>query len=183
MSSFTAVVTCHAREWNLRHLLGNLAYQSRTVDETLVFVSGVTRGAFARLGEDFPHATFFLENDRQDWGHAKRAAGVERAGSDYLGFFNDDDSYDDFYVETMMGAAESNAADVVYCAWSTYPDCEFRLGQSTSGNFIVRSSLARVVGYPGDRVYENDGVFIDGLAAEADPIVYIPTVLYRHNVQ
>lgn len=183
MSTFTAVVTCHQRERGLRTILGNLLYQSRQADETLVFVSGVTQGVFARLAEDFPHATFFLEDDRQDWGHAKRAAGVERATSSYLGFFNDDDSYDDFYVETMMEAAESANADVVYCAWNTYPDCEFRFGQSTSGNFIVRSSLARVVGYPADRVYENDGVFIDGVAAEADPIVYIPRVLYRHNQQ
>lgn len=181
--TFTAVVTCHAREWSLRHLLGNLAYQTRKPDETLVFVSGVMRSAFAKLSEDFPWATWFLEDDRQDWGHAKRSAGVERTTSDYVGFFNDDDSYALDYIETMLAHAVSHDADVVFCNWNTYPDCDFVLGSSTSGNFIVRTSLAKEVGYPSTRTYENDGHFIDALARVADPIMKVPEQLYRHNVQ
>lgn len=181
--TFTAIVTSHAREAGLRAILGNLKYQTWPPDETLVFVSGLERGVFARLAEDFPHARFHLEDDRQDWGHAKRAAGVERAASDYLGFFNDDDSYEQCYVAAMMVAAAPVHADVVYCGWNTYPKCEFRLGSSTSGNFIVRTQLAREVGYPASRVYENDGHFIDALARKAETIVRVPDVLYAHNRQ
>lgn len=175
--TFTAIVTCHEKTPGLRRMLGNLLYQTRRPDETLVFVSGVSRGEFCRLAEDFPWAQFFFEDDRQDWGHAKRAAGVERARSEYLGFFNDDDEYSRDYIARML----EPGTDVVYCAWDKQPDCNFSLGSSTSGNFIVRTEVARRAGYPPEAIYENDGFFINRLNSFADHIHKIEDVLYYHN--
>jgi hypothetical protein len=158
-------------------------YGTRKPDETLVFISMASPGEFARLAEEFPWATFYAEDDKADWGHAKREAGVERATKDYLGFFNDDDSYHPAYLEMLMAAAERADADAVYCDWSGMSNCGFHAGSSTSGNFIVRTQLAREVGYPGTQNYENDGVFINRVQRAALTIVKIPQTLYHHNHQ
>lgn len=176
--TFTAVVTSHARPDQLRRLLGNLRYQTRPPDETIVLCSDTPD--VMRLREDFPDVKFVERDNLNDWGHAKRAEGLWLANMDWVGFFNDDDSYDLGYVEKMLAATAE--ADVVYCGWSTYPQCAFRLGSSTSGNFIVRGLVGRAVGWISRR-YEADGDFIDALAAATDRIVYVPQVLYTHNRQ
>lgn len=114
-----------------------------------------------------------------DYGHDKRAKGVAEAKGDYLGFFNQDDFYELTYIEEMMATAERHDADAVYCDWNGVRDCSFCLGSSTSGNFIVRTSLAREVGYT-ERRYEADGIFIDGIAARGR-VVKVPELLYYHN--
>lgn len=183
MSTFTAVVVSHNNPVGLRKILGNLLYQTRRPDETLVFVSMLDRATFARFAEEFPWATFYEEDDRDDWGHHKRGAGVERATSDYLGFFNDDDSYHNSYIERLMGVAENRDACAVYCDWTGIGSCEFRSGSSTSGNFIVKTGLARLVGYPDSREYDNDGVFINRCADNALLVGKVPDCLYFHNRQ
>lgn len=179
--TFSAIVTSHSREAGLRAILGCLRYQTRTPDETLVFVSGLLYGEVARLREDFPDVVFATDDDRQDWGHAKRAAGVDAASCDWLGFFNDDDDYQLDYLEKMLAAAADG--DAVYCEWNEYPNCQFRLGSSTSGNFIVKASLARLVGYPDDATYENDGHFINRVASRAERVVKVEEQLYTHNAR
>jgi hypothetical protein len=54
------------------------------------------------------------------------------------------------------------------------------LGSSTSGNFIVRTKLAQLVGWTGRR-YEADGDFINAIADVTDRIVKVNEVLYDHN--
>lgn len=179
MTTFTAVVTSHANEKGLRFVLGQLKYQTRPPDETIVFYSD-TPGA-ARLREHFPEAEFLERPNRDDWGHDKRAEGLLRAASDWVGWFNDDDTYDRTYLEKMLAAGE--LGDVVYCGWNTKPDCRFVLGSSTSGNFIVKTATARYAGYPEDRVYETDGLFINRIAAVAPTVVRVSDVLYWHNQQ
>lgn len=180
--TFTAIVVSHANEPGLRTMLGNLRYQTRPADEVIVYACCVS---LMRLREEFPEARFFETDHRGDWGHADRAAGLVAAAGDYVGFFNSDDSYNLGFVDVMMCEAEERHADVVFCGWNTYPDCEFRLGSSTSGNFIVSRDLALTVGYPDTAVYENDGHFIDAVAAAAENIVRasVPGILYHHNKQ
>lgn len=178
--SFSAVVVSHANETGLRKMLGNLMYQTRKPDETLVLVSGVPAHVLAELAEDFPHATFRACEDRQDWGHEKRSQGLALASKEWVGFFNDDDSYSQQYLEKMLAAGEN--ADAVYCGWNTIRRPDFRLCSSTSGNFIVRTALAKAVGYT-SRAYEADGHFIDGLVAAGARPVFVDELLYAHNYQ
>ena len=175
--TFTAVVTAHAQ--SPTKILGNLMYQTRKPDEILCFVSDV--GGIRKLREHFPGVVFIECENRNDWGHDKRAAGVLAASKDALGFFNADDSYAMTYVEQMMAALESGA-EAAYCAWNTIPGCGFHLGSSTSGNFVVRTDLARRAGYR-DRHYEADGTFIEALRSHASSVARVDDLLYFHNVQ
>ena len=170
----------HANETGLRKMLGNLIYQTRPPDEVIVLVSGVTPAELNSLKEDFSFVTFLPRESRNDWGHEKRSEGVELASKDWLGFFDDDDSYSRHYLERMFAVSES--ADVVYCSWNVIPRCQFALASSTSGNFIVRSELAKRVGYM-SRAYEADGRFIEALKAEGARVNRVDELLYFHNVQ
>lgn len=173
---FTAIVTSHNNDAGLRRILGNLKYQTRPPDEILVYVS--ESGDLMRLREDFPQAFFFREPNREDWGHEKRAKGVEMAGEEWLGFFNDDDSYEPDYLEKMLAYPE---ADIVYCNWNGH-NASLALGSSTSGNFIVRSGFARRIGYK-HRAYEADGLFLEDLKRLNPRTQKVSESLYRHNAQ
>jgi hypothetical protein len=181
------VVVSHANPGGLRKTLGNLMYQTVKPDETIVLLSSTPSAEIQELREDFPHATFHVREDRSDWGHEKRAEGLRLASSDFLGFFNDDDSYDLTYVEKMLAAVDGY--DAAYCAWNTIPNCSFRLCSSTSGNFIVRTSLAKALGYPAERdsegrlKYESDGLFINAIAANGAVAPKVNEILYHHNAQ
>ena len=177
--TFTAIVTAHAQDPS--KILGNLMYQTRKPDETILLYSNITRTEMLRIARDFPHVLIVEQQNENDWGHAKRAQGVDLARCDALGFFNADDSYELTYIEKMMAEIE-DGADAVYCSWNTIPNCIFALGSSTSGNFVVRTGLARAVGYP-DRHYEADGTFINAIGAHATHIARVDDLLYHHNVQ
>ncbi len=176
--TFTAIVTAHDQD--PRKILGNLRYQTRKPDEVFLIWSGDC-GDMARLREDFPEILTIETPDMQDWGHAKRALGLHAAHKDAIGFFNADDSYSLEYVEKMMAEVEAGA-DAVYCSWNTIPRCTFASGSSTSGNFIVRTGLARAVGYR-DRHYEADGTFIDRIRSNATHVARVDDLLYFHNHQ
>lgn len=176
--TITAVVTSHANETGLRHILGQLRYQTVPPDETIVLCSDTPD--VMRLREDFPDVTFHPEPNLDDWGHDKRSKGLGLATSEWVGFFNDDDRYANDYIEKMLGAAETHTA--VYCAWPYSPDCSFALGQSTSGNFIVKTELAQRVGWR-HRHYEADGMFIEEVVRAGASIVKVPEILYWHNEQ
>lgn len=163
-------------------------YQTRKPDQIAVLVSGTEVPVLAELREDFPGVSFHVREDLSDWGHTKRSEGLWIATGDYLGFFNDDDSYSMDYVEKMLEAVDGY--DVAYCAWNKIPTCEFKTHNSTSGNYIVRTGLARAVGYPTERDqsgrlrYDSDGGFITRLndgGAQVAPKV--EEILYFHNEQ
>lgn len=156
-------------------MLGQLRYQTRPPDETLVLHSGYDN--LLGVQEDFPEASFHEFEDKQDWGHEKRAHGVGLATCEFLGFFNDDDRYERTYLERML--AEASMADVVYCNWNGN-ECAFQSCSSTSGNFIVRAELAKRVGYT-SREYVADGHFINSISEATQNIVHVPEDLYRWN--
>lgn len=156
-------------------------YQTRPPDETIVLLSGASQHDLEDLREDFPHAEFFPRENRNDFGHEKRAEGLALASKDWVGFFNDDDSYAMDYVEKMLRAAYGY--DVAFCAWNSHPHCLFAIGSSTSGNFVVWTSLAKLVGYTSRR-YEADGDFIEALkSAGAQVAPKVQEILYHHNFQ
>ena len=179
--TFTAVATVHENNDGWQYMLLNLEEQTRRPDELIVLYSGVDP-IHIWGSMKFNRGLWSPQPNKNDWGHDKRAKGLMRAKGDYVGFFNDDDSYDLRYIEKMMIAAEMSGADAVYCDWSGIPSCDFCLGSSTSGNYIVRTELGRQVGYT-DRHYEADGTFIDKIREAADRVVKVPELLYWHNQQ
>lgn len=174
--TFTAVVISHNNPDGLWHILGELRYQTRPPDETLVFYSCME--GIARFQEKFPEATYFYDLDKEDWGHHKRMEGLRQANSEFMGFFNDDDSYSTDYIEKMMAKTDEN--DVVFCSWNEQPNCGFALGSSTAGNFIFRTAMGRNAGYECIG-YESDGHFIERLRNQARQIAKIEEILYFHN--
>ena len=175
----TAVVVSHANENGLRAILDNLLRQTRPPDEIIALCSDTDLDG---VRDDYPEVTFRGCENRNDWGHAKRAEGLDLASSDWVGFFNDDDSYADTYLETMLERAMAEEAGVVYCAWNDQAHCRFIAYQSTAGNFLCRTELGQRVGWHG-RHYEADGAFIDGLVGSGVLVVRVDKVLYYHNVQ
>lgn len=179
---FTAVVTSHGRSNGPLEIMTNLATQTRPPDEVVIFYSStpllVLPGSMpfpVRIGAEL--------QDKKDWGHEKRDFGLQVANGDFVGFFNDDDIYSPEYIEKMMAAAEENDSGFVYCHWNINP-CEPRGYSSTSGNFIVRRSVANSVGWTG-RDYVADAHFIDGVVAKSIEwgrhVTLVPERLYWHN--
>lgn len=122
-----------------------------------------------------------MRENLDDFGHQKRHESRFMATGDYMGFFNDDDQYELDYIEKMMQAVDGY--DAAYCAWNRFPNCEFRFGSSTSGNYIVRTALARAVDYRLEG-YNSDGYFIDDLVkAGAAVAPKVEKILYYHNHQ
>jgi glycosyltransferase involved in cell wall biosynthesis len=171
---FTAIVTTHNNRQGLDKILKNLFMQSEPPTEIIVVGSDTD---FFNLPDGIK---FILDENRNDWGHNKRAIGVKEATGDYLGFFNDDDSYHLDYCREMLEAVVGS--DVAFCGWNTYHKPSFSHGSSTSGNFIVKTDLAKKVGY-NHRVYDADGLFINEIKRNTDKIVFVNKVLYYHNVQ
>jgi hypothetical protein len=111
---------------------------------------------------------------------------LARATSDYLGFFNDDDLYSSKYLATLLEVAEVRNADIVACDFVSHlmPGSVAltmpAIGHVTSGNFIVRRTLAQKVGYK-HRHYEADGKFIEDLIEAGATFARVPKVLYVHQ--
>ena len=179
----TAVVTCHENQPGLDQILTNLAEQTVRPDEVLVYHSGIDgndRWIAAGFFPLFETLRLTKCEDRRDWGHEKRSQGLAEASCEYIGFFNDDDSYHPRYVELMLRAIPGRVA--VWCAWNERPDgCDFGAGSSTSGNYVANTERAQTAGYT-DRHYEADGTFI-GRLGQLGGTVEVPHVLYAHNVQ
>lgn len=179
MPSLTAVIVTHANLSGLERMLRNLEAQTRRPDEVIVCYSGYPPNVRFDF-EEF--ITLAVErDDLQDWGHDKRAYGLELAACEYVGFFNDDDAYSERYIEEMLAAAQREEADAVYCSWNEQPGCDFAIYHSTAGNFICRSELGRAAGYL-ERRYEADGDFIEAIKAAGARVTRVSELLYHHNV-
>ena len=174
MATFTAIVIAHGDEDGMIRTVDALLLQSRKPDEIIVLASDID---LEEARKRYTGVTFYAEPNLNDWGHDKRAKGLDLATSDYTGWFNHDDSYDKTYIEKMMA---NEGSDVVFCGWSKSSTPNFSAGSSTSGNYIVKTSYARNVGYK-DRHYEADGTFINGLAGQGGKITRVEEVLYFHN--
>jgi hypothetical protein len=115
-------------------MVAALLSQTRPPDEIIVLASDTPCEIARKL---YTGASFYAEPNLNDWGHSKRAKGLDLATSDYTGWFNHDDSYDKTYIEKMMA---QEGSDVVFCGWNKLATPKFWSGSSTSGNYIVKTS-------------------------------------------
>lgn len=171
--TFTAIVCSHANRPLRKSFLEHLNKQTRLPDEIITLVSD----------EDETDGCIVCPN-LNDWGQQKRADGLALAKSDWLGFFNVDDEYHPQYLEKML--AETEDKDIVACNFQSHlcgPGVVSTIpivGHITSGNFIVRRSLAQKVGY-NDRTYQADGRFIEELIKNDARFMPVRELLYWHN--
>lgn len=181
---FTAVVVTHANPSGLRRMLENLRTQTRPPDEVIVVCTqtDVGRVDYRRAELGFDRFVVASIAEVGDWGHAKRDVGLRLATGDWVGFFNDDDSYDPAYLERMLDKATELDVEAVWCSWNENPGGDFRKFEATAGNFIVRTPLAQEIGWTG-RHYEADGDFIDAIVASPGArTAKVGELLYHHNV-
>lgn len=173
--TITAVVTAHGASSRVGNMVEQLHRQTRPPDEILVYASDVPDRL---LDLD---ATVRLVRNRSDWGHDKRRRGLADATSEWVGFFNDDDVYDPDYLTVMEQA--SSGYDLVMCRFDEKGRSIITpaptVGSCTAGNFLVRTEVARRVGWRHSH-YEADGTFIAEVAAAAEWTV-VDRLLYWHK--
>jgi len=196
------VITAHNQ--NVTGILDDLTRQDRAPDQVVLLYSGVCSLDVGQLqgerhfkiaGRDAEiHVSAYEHPDRDDWGHEKRDLGWRHLTTDYVAWWNADDTYSEDYIESMMAEVEADLHDetvpvpgFVYTYWNRFAPCEPRSNSSTSGNFIVaRHILELNKGWTG-RHYEADGEFIDAAVNWTKVIgmsvIGIPRILYHWNTR
>lgn len=182
----SAIITSHDNYEGLIHMLGQLERQTLPPWEIIAIASDLKVNE-QQADDLVDRCDLIVQPNRNDWGHEKRAMGVELALGDYLAFFNDDDEYSPAYLEKLAQEAEATGADIVACRWVSHlgaPDLAYlpepRIGGITSGNFIVRTDIAKKAGYNG-RQYEADGQFIEDCMKAGATFSAIEELLYEHK--
>lgn len=171
--TFTAVVTSHANPEGLESILNNLQKQTTKPTQVVVLASDQDlNGVKADEILSVPN--------RNDWGHEKRSQGINLATGEYLGFFNADDEYDITYIESLIDPEY----DIIACDFVSHivgsVETQPVHGQITSGNFVVRTSLARKVGW-NHREYNADWHFIKECLDEGATFKRVAKTLYFHK--
>jgi glycosyltransferase involved in cell wall biosynthesis len=177
----TCVVTAYKQDPS--RVIQELLEQTYQEKQILVFCSDID---ITPLREQFPMCEFFDVPNREDWGHSKRAMGIVFAEGEYICFCNADDEYHVQFLEAMVEPLIKENADLAYC-WFTdktiehnIAESELKMGGITSGSLVVRTTLAKKVGWP-YRVYAADWYFVRDLLEEKIKIVYVPISLMAHN--
>lgn len=173
----TAVVTAHGPESDVAGMVAQLHAQTQPPHQILVYASDVPDSILGRLDG----CTVTVCPNENDWGHAKRAAGLAAADGRWVGFFNDDDRYHPDYIEAMTGTV--GTLDLVMCRWDEKGTVRWptpTVGSCTAGNFLARTKLARQAGWSG-RHYEADGQFITDLVAAGARWTVEDRLLYWHK--
>jgi glycosyltransferase involved in cell wall biosynthesis len=130
-----------------------------------------------------------------DWGHTLRDEGLRNATSDYVLLTNDDNYYVPKFVELVTEAIVGSNADVILYdmvhsherpggrplpAYS-YFQTAFRRFEIDIGAAVVRTSLARAVGFR-DRTHDGDATYFEDLSHAANLLICkIDRVLFVHN--
>lgn len=173
--TFTAVVTSHNNLHALHNILDMLEHQTQKPNEVIVLVSGYDKKHIKD--------SWIICEDLQDAGHDKRSQGLTLSNSEFTGFFNDDDFYHPQYIEKMVNYAPNH--DLIYCDFISHlygnqlVTSSPQIQRITSGNFIVRTDVAKKVGY-NHRHYQADGQFIVDLLNKHATSIRLPEVLYVH---
>ena len=129
----------------------------------------------------------FTQGRYNDYGHSLREIGIGKASAEYILITNDDNYYCPTFVSEMLKKLPSN--DLVYCdmihshtdykrIFRTYT----RLGSIDVGSMIVRTELAKKIGWP-DKSYSGDGTYCEDLMSSIPNIRVkkIRKVLFVHN--
>ncbi len=180
------MVSCIITSWkkdppeNAINQMLNQTYQHK---QLLVFSSDLD---LKDLKKKYSNCEFFDVPNRKDWGHAKRAMGLAFAEGKYMCFVNADDEYDPLFLEYLITALEKEEGQLAYCDWAD-KSIDFNTalaflakGQMTSGNFVVRSDIAKKVGWQ-HRLYASDWYFIRDLIGEGVQTVYLNYNLMKHK--
>jgi len=116
----------------------------------------------------------YIETDKRynDFGHSLRAIGLDKSTGYYTNFQNADNYLVPVFVELMVGAANNGNMDVSYCdILHNYPingegynvlESVFRISSIDMANFIVKTDLAKKVGF-NHRSFAADGLFVEDI--------------------
>lgn len=183
MTLFTAIVTAHKQEKELRNMMIQLKSQQFEGMEVLVYYSDMEIKGIPTYDMN---VSFIKCPNKNDWGHEKRAMGLKKASGEFLCFFNADDEYLPQFVNTMLANAIHQQKQFVYCDFRSRHfggnicKAALQCGRITSGCYIVETELAQKAGY-NSRRYEADWDFIEGVLKENPETLHVPMVLYQHN--
>lgn len=153
MTKLTAIITAHKD--TPAGMIQNLEEQTTRPAKMLI---GISSWKGDLIAPKIPAAIEFMQN-KEDFGYDKRNRLLRMVDTEYVGFFNHDDSYELNYVELMLATAKKKDADVVSCRWDQVDQLGcfvrmrpwFRPGTATLGSFIARTSmLLDVGGFPTD---------------------------------
>ena len=181
----SVIITSHDSYDGLLNALEQVEKQTLAPYEVIAICSDLTVSE-QQADDLMDRCDLIIQPNRNDWGHEKRAMGLELALGDYIAFFNDDDFYSSKYLATLADYAERRNADIVACDFVSHlapdgPNLTMpAVGHVTSGNFIVRREIAQSVGYS-HRHYQADGQFIEDLIGKGAKFIRVPRVLYVHK--
>jgi hypothetical protein len=181
--TIACLVTAHGSHAIADGIIQHLTEQVTQPDAVYLAMSDV-RSLYVRSVPFDLHLSLW-ENEH-DYGYNKRRQVLPTITEDYVAFMCHDDTYSRDYITDVRSEIDEGA-DVVWCPWNEMPDCTFNGCSSTLGNFVVRTELAKAIGFPsGGRGYEDglaDARMIDMLAGTFGlNIVKLPRVMYFHNV-
>lgn len=127
-----------------------------------------------------------------NWGHAHRQRALQEYDlGDYVVISNSDNYYVPTFIEYMLkGFAKSHTAVATYCdkivhsykAWDILP-CKFERGFIDCGGVMIKSDIAKEVGWRVIDEHSADWIFFSDIAAKYSVRNFIPVkgCLFVHN--
>lgn len=199
-TSLDIVIVSYKRVKKLQTLIYSLLSQTRLDFSILVIHDGPdkeTREAVASISQENKNIEIcYLETQARfnDYGHSLREIGLKKSSSKFTLLTNDDNYYTPNFVEEMLGKAESQKSDVVYCdmvhshVFHDLPNpigyqtlyTEIILNRIDMGAFIFKTKLGQKVGFS-SRAFEADWLFLEEMLHFKPTISKVEKVLFVHN--
>lgn len=165
-------------EHELPLILHSLALQRDKRLRAIVVHDGGSEDALysIHIAESFGRTGMFTAAHEGDYGHSPRQAGLQLVKTKYVAFSGADNYYTPSFVEMMVGKAEADNLDFVYCNELTNfgningkGELPYNVLDSSPvkcridiANFIVRADWAREIGFK-DKSHMGDGAFVEEL--------------------
>jgi hypothetical protein len=152
-----------------------------------------------RYRNEFPDKIEYEFTDKRynDWGHSLREIGIQKAESKYILITNDDNYYCYQFLEIMLNGLEKYDGDIIYCDMihgHSFPGgrplpkysffkTEPSIGNIDMGAFIVKTELAKKVGFRVKNDGAGDGFYFEDLLKSKDKVnlLKVNQVLFYHN--
>ena len=125
----------------------------------------------------------FVETEKPlgRWGHPYRQVGLDACRGEYIGVSNDDNYYVPGYLEQMIFAIESTAADMAICRiLHSYYGWDVTPAGGDLGCWIARRELVRKTPWVGTD-FTSDQDYIRELVRGARKTIEVPRPLFVHN--
>lgn len=197
-STLNVICVAYRKTPELRMLINCFFVQSDPRWNLFIIHDGPPPADLVKMIEFYrdPRIKFeFTEKVNGSWGHPNRRMMLRKmphSRKDFILITNDDNYYVPLFVEMMMTQArkEANNTGIVYCNtvhnYTKYDVLETRLkrGSVDMGSFIVRSDVARKVGFNSDE-FDADGIYAEECAQYCSKmklkLVHIRKALFVHN--